>query len=200
MSWGKGPSSSARNADNNARKCHLPAGIGDNQQGPRGGGNPMTLGGFWHGAWAHTSEKEGVTPLEVDDVPPWDRITPGPRRRSPRTWWPRRSDGPRAQYRNLVHGREAWRAMDQSHSGRGVCAPTLKLPRWDAGFKGKGARYGPCQARQPDSGNPTVRDDNGGPGKRDLQCSLHHSRVCGLVLCTKKGARAPVLSRLRRVG
>ncbi len=45
---------------------------------------------------------------------------------------------------------------------RGECGRALKLPEVWEGCQGK------CHDRQPDSGNPTVRDENGGLRKRGL--------------------------------
>ena len=45
---------------------------------------------------------------------------------------------------------------------RSVCEQALKLRLSEEGYPGK------CHGRQPDSGNPTVRDDTGGLRKREL--------------------------------
>jgi len=50
----------------------------------------------------------------------------------------------------------------QTYSIRGVCEPALKPTLCREGCLGK------CHSRQPDSGNPTVRDETGGLGKRGL--------------------------------
>jgi hypothetical protein len=52
------------------------------------------------------------------------------------------------------------RAAEQTTPARGGCAPALEFRlRWEG-------TAGTSQGRQPDSGNPTVRDENGGLGKR----------------------------------
>jgi hypothetical protein len=54
----------------------------------------------------------------------------------------------------------ARRASEQTTTIRGECEPALKLRLLWEGSLGKG------QGRQPDSGNPAVRDERGGLGKR----------------------------------
>jgi hypothetical protein len=52
------------------------------------------------------------------------------------------------------------RATEQTTPARGGCAPALEFRLlWEG-------TAGTSQGRQPDSGNPTVRDENGGLGKR----------------------------------
>ena len=70
-----------------------------------------------------------------------------------------RSPPDRAQTRVTGAG-----GVESSHgataSVRGGCAPALELrPMWEGAV-------GKSQGRQPDSGNPTVRDERGGLGKR----------------------------------
>lgn len=54
---------------------------------------------------------------------------------------------------------------------RGACKPVLNPPHV------QGRAEGSSHARQPDSGNPTVRDDNGGPGKRGPCGTVNPARI-----------------------
>ena len=66
----------------------------------------------------------------------------------------------RAQNRVSEFPEETSRATEQTTPARGVCAPALEVRLlWEG-------TAGTSQGRQPDSGNPTVRDENGGLGKR----------------------------------
>jgi hypothetical protein len=124
---GRGPDAFTQNTGNNVGKGHLPAGLGDNLQGRCGIGQPKPLRGLWSGAWAHMSEKEGVTPFEVDGATtasgntrsrakePWDLAA---------TVWTRTRKGSASA---------PWRVCRQSCSWRGVCEPTLEPPACDAG-------------------------------------------------------------------
>jgi hypothetical protein len=65
----------------------------------------------------------------------------------------------RAQNRVSEFPEETSRATEQTTPARGVCAPALEFRLlWEG-------TAGTSQGRQPDSGDPTVRDENGGLGK-----------------------------------
>jgi hypothetical protein len=66
----------------------------------------------------------------------------------------------RAQTRVTGSPEGTSRAEEQTTPARGVCAPALEFRLlWEGSA-------GTSQGRQPDSGNPTVRDERGGLGKR----------------------------------
>jgi hypothetical protein len=67
----------------------------------------------------------------------------------------------RRAHEPVFHGR--YRIRDQTCGARGVCESALKLR---CGREGSLRNCG--QGRQPDSGNPTVRDEIGGSEKRGL--------------------------------
>ena len=73
-----------------------------------------------------------------------------------------RWDRPRTQYLTRVLDQIDSQAWQQTGYGRGVCEQALKLHHNREGCRRL------CHGRQPDSGNPTVRDDTGGLWKREL--------------------------------
>ena len=89
-----------------------------------------------------------------------------------------------------TRGSKRRRIVDQTCSARGGCESALELRRGR-----EGATRSSDQGRQPDSGNPTVRDENGGLRKRD-----HGSRTEGRdesrgIATGPYRARAGVLSK-----
>ena len=134
---GRGPDERAQNTGNNVGKSHCAAGIGDNQRRRGGVAETMPPRGQWFGAWVRTSEKAGVTPREVDGVPPRERVTPTTVQRDPGTWRSRsRGRDPDSMPGSLVR-HVPWRTHDQSCYRWGVRAPSLKFPGGSAGSQGK---------------------------------------------------------------
>ena len=157
---GTGPSTWGKIRRPNAGKDHLPAGTGNNLQGLPGPGTTK--------AWKRVMVRR-MSPYEPrrgSNVPPGGHAGhPGADSACSRQRGSRYLAGRKAK-------RDYWaqalspalkpdcRATRETDQFRGVCRPVLK-PRY-----GQEALVGISQDRQPDSGNPTVRDENGGSRKR----------------------------------
>ncbi len=108
------------------------------------------------------SDEGRVMPSDMmQDVMP-KQVTPVLGQRGSRHMAVMRWDRPRTQCLIRAVYQIGSRAWQQTCCGRGVCEQALKLHHNREGCRRR------CHGRQPDSGNPTVRDDTGGLQKREL--------------------------------
>ena len=154
----------------NVGKIPLPAGADSNLQRPQGRAEAKPGGGFGIGAWARKSYEEEVTLFEVTPEVTSSEVTPQWGIRGPRHLAGSVTGGGKGHRSHNPVASERRRIVDQTCGARGACESALKLRR-----RRKGSTE-TCQGRQPDSGNPTVRDENGGSEKRDSRRNCEPTR------------------------
>jgi hypothetical protein len=191
-SRGMGPSACARIAETTSGRAISQQGLATTCKDSSDEGKPEV--GERDLAWRMSPSEQrrrGNALREDPGDPPWWGNTPAGQRGS-RHLAGSRLPPDRAQTRvsGCLEGMS--RAAKQTMSVRGGCAPALELrPTWEG-------IVGISQGRQPDSGNPTVRDERGGLGKRDHGSRTEvHGESCEDTTGPYR-ARARDLSRLWR--